>query len=263
VSILDVYVAKVHEYIDDMRGKGRPVTETDCPSSVGELQEGLPIRTGPGASSGLILRGDAFVELGNPAAGSCSFILWTDSVSPIRDGRITLIGPDIQESPGASLPFGQILMVGGAELTEKDQDALDHSQYVADQIEGYMIRSMPELIWSRVSREVGEKGFDLGMLGRALMALFKSEVPKIETMEIVFVTSDKEDLKPLEDISAQVRKIARSILVENWKARGFDLYECTLGWDCNACPDQPVCDEIKEFIQVRKTGNISAGSIDD
>ena len=263
MSILDVYVARVHEYIDDMRGKGRSVTETDCPSSVGELLEGMPIRTGPGASSGLILRGDTFVELGNPETGSCAFILWTDSMTPIRDGRVTLIGPDIHESPGASLPFGQILIVGGAKLTEKDQEALDHSQYVADRIEGYMIRSMPELIWSRISREAAEKGFDLGLLGRALMALFKTDVPKIEAMEIVFVTSDKEDLKPLEDIGTQVRKIAKSILVENWKARGFDLYECTLGWDCNACPDRVVCDEIREFIQVRKSWDSDAGSIDD
>ncbi len=77
------------------------------------LKKGLPVSVGPKASSGIILRGDTFVELGNPDIGSSAFVLWTDKTTLIRDGSITLIGPDIPESAGASLPFGQVLMVGG------------------------------------------------------------------------------------------------------------------------------------------------------
>jgi len=252
MSIFDAYVTKLAEYAEGMRGRGRQVREIDCPAAVSKLVEGLPVRVGPQASSGIILRGDTFVELGNPEAGSCAFILWTNSPSLIRDGKVTLIGPDIQESPGASLPFGQVLMVGGAGLSEAEHEVLDHSQYISDQIEGYMIRSTSQLMWSRVSKDAAEKGFCFETLGRALMAVFKSEVPKIEAVEIVFVTSGKEDLQPLDSIAAQVRKIAKDIVTENWKARGIDLLECTFGWDCSSCPDQPVCDEIKDLITVRK-----------
>ena len=71
---------------------------------------------------GIILRGDTFVELGNPEPGSCAFLLWTDNPSLVRDGKITLIGPDIQESPGASLPFAQVLMVGGTGLGREEHE---------------------------------------------------------------------------------------------------------------------------------------------
>ncbi len=36
------------------------------------------------------------------------------------------------------------------------------------------------------------------------------------------------------------------------KARGYDILECTLGWDCGTCPDKTVCDDIKEILTVRK-----------
>jgi len=52
------------------------------------------------------------------------------------------------------------------------------------------------------------------------MAIFKSEVPKVQAVEIVFVTSSREDLQPLDDIGAQVRKIAKDIARETWKAKG-------------------------------------------
>jgi len=252
VAIFDVYIRKVAEYVEEMQRRGRQVRETDCPTAISKLVEGLPVRVGPQASSGLILRGDTFAELGNPEAGSCAFLLWTDNPSLIRDGKITLIGPDIQESSGASMPFGQVLIVGGAELGKEEHEALEQNQYIADQIEGYMTRSISQLLWSRVSKDAAEKGFCFETLGRALMVIFKSKMPKVQAMEIVFVTSGKEDVQELDDIGTQVRKIAKDIVRENWKAKGIDLLECTFGWDCSSCPDKPVCDDIKEVITVRK-----------
>lgn len=235
-----------------MKVQGRQVREILCPTSVAELTAGLPVRVGPSAGSGLVLRSETFVELGNPDVGSCAFLLWTDNPALLRDGRITVIGPDITESAGASLPFGQVLMVGGTELTQEEHTMLERSQYVGDQIEGYMIRSVPQLIWSRVSKEAAQKGFSFEVLGRALMTIFKSSIAKVQAMEILFITSNKEDLKPLTNIASQVQKISRELVRENWKAKGVDLLECTLGGDCQSCPDKPVCDDIKQIITVRK-----------
>ncbi len=255
MAIYDVYLNKLTEYVDEMRAKGTQIRVMHCPSEVGELLERLPVKVGPGSNPGIILRSDTFMEMGNPEVGSSAFLLWTDSPSLISDGRITLIGPDIPESAGASLPFGQVLLLGGKDLGEGDHQKLEHIQFVADQVEGYMIRSVSQLIWSRVSKEAVEKGFRFETLGRALMAIYKSEMPKVQSMEIIFVTSGKEDLLPLDDIGTQVKKIYRSLLTADWKARGFDVYECGFGWDCKVCPDQPVCDEIRDVIKVRKRRN--------
>lgn len=252
MAIFSVYVKKMAGYVEEMRRKGRQIREISCPSDPAVLKDGLPIKVGPRASQGIILQSETFVELGNPNAGSCAIIFHTDNPSLIRDGKITLIGPDIQESPSSSLPFGQVIMVGGRGLCDEDYQTLSQSQYVSDQIEGYMIRSAPELIWSRVGKDIAKKGFCFETLGRALMAILKSQMRKVQSAEVIFVTSSKEDVQQLNDIAIQVKKIARDIREKTWKAKGYDILECTLGWDCKSCADKPVCDNIRELLRVRK-----------
>jgi CO dehydrogenase/acetyl-CoA synthase beta subunit len=252
VATFDVYVKRVAAHVNELRASGRQIREFECVAEPDRLLEGLPVQVGPGASSGIILRGDTFAELGSPEAGSCAFPLWTNDLSLVKDGRVTLIGPDIQESTGASLPLGQVVIVGGDGLGDEEHAALEQSQYVSDRIEGYMIRSTPGRLWSRVSKEAAGKGFGFEVLGKALLAIFKSEIPKIQSMEVVFVTSDPEDLKPLEDIAEQVRTIGTQIARKTWLARGVDILECTMGWDCKSCSDKTVCDEIREIVKIRK-----------
>jgi CO dehydrogenase/acetyl-CoA synthase beta subunit len=252
VATFDPYLKQVASHVEALRDRGRAVREFDALGAPDELVGGLPIRVGSGASSGIILRADTFAELGNPDAGSCAFPLWTDDPSLVRDGRVTLIGPDIPESAGASLPFGQVLMVGGEELADAEHAGLEQGQYVSDKIEGYMIRSSPGRLWSRVSRQAAEKGFDFEILGKALVALYKSEMPKVQAMEVLFVTSRAEDLEPLAGMAEQVKTIGSRIAKEVWLAKGYDVYECTLGWDCKSCTDKAVCDDIREVVKLRK-----------
>lgn len=252
MGIFDAYIKKVFEYVEEMQEKGRQVREIDCSTVHNKLAEGLPVKVGPQAGSGVILKRDTFVELGNPEMGSCAFLMCTDKTSLIRDGRITLIGHDIQEAAFASLPFGQVLMAGGEDLGDEEHEMLEQYQYISDKIEGYMIRSVPQRMWCRVSKEAAEKGFSFETLGRSLMAIFKSEVPDAQTVELIFVTSSKEDVQQLDDIAAQIRKIGKDIASKNWKEKGFDLVECTYGWDCNSCSDKTVCDDIRKLVTVRK-----------
>lgn len=251
MAIFDSYIEKLARYVEDLKDQGRPASEFRCPSAVDEIVSGLPVRVGPSTGGGVILRSDTFTEMGSPDAGSVSFVLWTDDPSLLQDGRITLIGPDIPQSEDASLPFGQVLLIGGKELSEGEHGELERSQHVGDHIEGYMIKSVPRRTWSRVSREAVAKGFNFETLGGALMAIYKSAVSKIEAMEVLFVTSAKEDLEPLQGIADQVQEISGRIVKQTWQAKGYDI-ECFSALDCDSCPDRAVCDDIKGIIKVRK-----------
>jgi len=252
VAAFDEYIGEVAEYAAALRAGGGRVREFDCAGSAEELRAGLPVRVGPGANPGIILRSDTFMELGNPAAGSCSLLLWTDDPGRVRDGRITLLGPGIQESAGASLPFAQVLIAAGERLEPEDQETLQQAQHVSDQIEGYMVRTTSENIWGRVSKEAGARGFDFEALGRALMSLIKAEVPEVSSIEVLFVTSSKEDVKRLNEIGTKVKQLAGEILKETWKARGYDM-DCD--FDCESCVDQAVCDEIREVVAAHRRKN--------
>ena len=181
-------------------------------------------------------------------------MLFTGKPELIKDGRITVVGPNIKESSGKSLPFGQVLMIGGAELDDDDHESLRQTGFIDDQIQGYMVRSYTQSIWSQVSRDAVESGFSLETLGRALMVVYKSGNSKIHAMETVFVTSGKDDIKQLDNIALQVRKITREIVRESWKIRGYDI-DCAA--DCSSCSDKPVCDDIREVLRQRE---INAGA---
>jgi CO dehydrogenase/acetyl-CoA synthase beta subunit len=245
----DDQIGGVAAYLAALRSGGRRVREFALPVSAEALRQDLPVRLGPGANPRIILRSETFLELGNPAAGSCALVLWTANPSLIADGRLTLVGPDIPEAAGASLPFGQILLVGGEYLSDAEHQTVAQTQYVADQIEGYMVKSSSRNIWSRVSHDAAAKGFRFKTLGRALMAIYKSSLPKVKAMEIIFVTSSREDVLGLAGTAQEVREIGAEIVKEHWKAKGYDL-DCDL--DCRSCHDKDVCDDIRKVAAARR-----------
>ena len=245
MTAFDRHIEDVLGFSESLQQKGVPGRQFLCPEPPDVLREALPIAVGEGANPGIILRGDTFLELGNPTAGSCSCLLWTDDPSLIRDGRITLLGPDIPESAGASLPFGQVLMLAGERLLPMDHERLQQVPIIGDQVEGYMVRSAAENIWSRVSRSAAERGFDFEVLGKALLSLAKSDTRGITAMEILFVTASKQAVKDLSSIALSSKTVGSEILKETWKERGYDV-DCQL--DCASCHDEDVCDEIRDVL---------------
>ncbi len=249
MSVYDDHIKKVSEYVKKMHQKELSVREFICTGSIEKLKQGLSVKVGPKANTDIILRSDTFMELGNPKIGSKSLFLWTDDPSCIKDGKITLFGPDIQESGGASLPFAQILIVAGENFKEKDQETLEIGSHLSDHVEGYMVKSSTTNLWGRVSKDAALKGFSFETLGKALMVTFKNNVPDTQAMEVIFITSSKEDILQLDVITQKVRDIRRDIVKETWKAKGYDL-DCD--YDCSSCTDQSVCDDIRDVLKAQK-----------
>lgn len=247
--MFDRYIREVGQYEDGLRAEGRLVRKYKFTGSAEQLKERLPVRIGPQANQGILLREDTFVELGGPDEGSCGCFLITDDPSLIMDGRTTLIGPDIQESSRSALPFGQVVMAGGAELNYKEPETLQHLRFIGDQIEGYMLRSLPQSLWCRVSKNAAARGFNFEVLGRALMAVYKSQNIKIEAVEIIFITSSKKDVMRLAEIEAQAQKNIKQMREEYWKSKGYDI---NCGLDCRACVNKEVCEELRTVLRSRR-----------
>ncbi len=248
----DLYVEKLEELVAELGRRGEPVHRFDGSAEPRALIADLPLAIGPGAQEGIILRGDTYAELGNPSAGSSAFVMWTTDPALVRDGRITLVGPDIDEAAAVSLPFGQVVIVSGAELSKQEQPVLEQKQSISSLLEGYMVKSSPGRMWSRVSKSAVEKGFNFEMLGQALIAIFKTQIPKVESVEVLFVTSGKEEVATLEKIAAQVRVLGKAFRRDAWRAKGFDLVDCTMGTDCTSCDEKPACDDIRDVVKIRK-----------
>ena len=246
--MFDGIIKKVAACVEEWRTEGKKIREFHFPGTASLLKEGLPISVGNRANSGIILREDTRIELGGPDAGSCACFLVTEDLSLLQDGKITLIGPDIPETSGPSLPFGQVVVMGGSELGLEEPELLQHLRFIGDQIEGYMVRSLSQNLWSRVSKNAAAKGFNFEILGRALMAVYKSQNYKIQAVEILFVTSSKEDVMVLSELESRAEKIRKQLQKDHWKIRGYDI-DCDL--DCSVCDDKAVCDELRKVLQAK------------
>jgi len=205
------------------------------------------------------------VELGGPQTAGSTFVMWTEDVSIVSDGRITLVGPDVVEAKGGRLPFGQVTLVGGLALSKEIHPRLEREQYAAERVPGYMVRSTGGRIWSRVSREALDGGFSLRLLGATIICHIRTKLPPVTAAEILFVTSSVEDVQNLERIGAQVRKLSHDLrrerLKETAKETADGKYECESDISCEVCPDNEVCSEIREIVVIRKkAGRVSKNS---
>lgn len=211
------------------------------------MAETLPVIWPTGGSRNLVLGQDTAVELGNPQEGSCSFMLWGEDDGRVRDGRMTLAGPDIPESEGRSLPFGRVILVAGGDFTAENAyeryREMEGKRYEVD-LKGYMMRavSQHQREWSRVSREAFQRGFSFNVLGQALRNTFKT-LPYVSAVEVLFVTSSRQDVAELKKIGEQSGRIVAAMnkMVEE------------LSFDCDTCEYQDVCSDVSALRSMRRT----------
>jgi CO dehydrogenase/acetyl-CoA synthase beta subunit len=118
-----------------------------------------------------------------------------------------------------------------------------------------MVRSSSTHIWSRVSNQAVARGFNFATLGRAIEQHVKAQIPRVEAVELVFITSGEEDVNRLGRIATEAEQTARDIRQRVWQQRGVDIFECTKGGHCGKCGDKEVCDRIRGMMGRREDGS--------
>jgi CO dehydrogenase/acetyl-CoA synthase beta subunit len=261
MDIFDDTIAEIRDWFEEKRKTDQArIFKISRLKNLDGLHHEAPV-TDRG-SAGIILKEDTHIELGHPSVGSCCAALATYDADLVYDGRITLVGPDVLETRAERLPFSQIIIasIKGQPAGEVSQEAtvmidkisslMDRIAHGAAQVEGYMIRSVPNLIWARVSKDAALKGFSLQMLGERLIRALKENCENVVRCEICFATSAKADIEKLDNIIEAARAKTRKL--ESFKLGADGGYECTQEQDCGTCSEQVVCDNIRDVIKIRK-----------
>lgn len=229
MGLFDQPLQEIKAYID---GKYRDGLARELP-----FTPVLPLAT----STQVILSEDTGLELGNPGMASRSLLLW-DSAENLCDGRITLVGPDFPAATTSSLPFAQVLMVGGDFTDEYDcyRDLRDATYNI--RLRGFMTRVFPgrQSIWCRVSKEALAGGFSAQILGSSLIQALK-RLEFVRSVEALIVTSSKADIDELAGPADKVLDIVEALI---------KMYE-EMNFDCEECEYVDVCDEVVELRQIR------------
>ena len=194
----------------------------------------------------LVLGQDTAVELGHPQTASTSALLWTNDDAMIQNRRISILGPELSQIKDTRSAFGKIVLVQVQGFTEENtylryrqMEQIRYNLY----LKGYMMRGASQFQreWSRVSRDAMSQGFSLETLGRSLMDQYL-ELDFVRSVQIIFITSNNEDVFKVSEISKSAMKIIGAM---NKMAKEMSL-------DCDSCEYVEVCSEVASLRNMRR-----------
>jgi hypothetical protein len=204
--------------------------------------------------NGLVFRSDIHLELGHPSAGSCCQVMTTGNPSLVEDGCIHLLGPDISDIAEKKSPFSLVAIAYSTNGFSRNWEAVERIIYKDSQLNGLMTRIMPNKIWVRVSREAVEAGFNLTGFGAWLIAQVKKQRPDVSRIELFISTNGYDDFHALNRLLEEVQSVKNQS--DKYRQLPDGTFECESEGACDECPEQEVCDTIKDVLEIRKGNEI-------
>jgi acetyl-CoA decarbonylase/synthase complex subunit beta len=193
--------------------------------------EDIPVEVSLAHAGERIRRKDMYVELGGPDIKEKFELVRVRQGDQVKDGAITVIGPDIADmEPSKSYPIGILIEIAGPELETDFEGVIERRIHeYANYIEGFMHLNQRYDIWARLSKKAYNRGFTtLKLIGKVLGQLLKNEFPIIERLQITFYT-DAEKVSPVY-AEAKAAYEARDA-----RARGLTDDEVEVFYGCVLC----------------------------
>ena len=201
----------------------------------------------------IILQSDTKIELGSPDVESACFMIWTQNPKLVKDGLITLAGPDVPEinvQKSNRIPFAKILILNVNGFNEENvfqrYREMELLRYDIT-LQGYMMRAVSQYMreWSRISKDAVNKGFSLFLLGSELIQKYK-EIPYINGAEVIMFTSNTQDIKVIKEMGNRAMRYigAMTKMVQE------------LSMECDECEYQDICNEADYLQAIRRSAQL-------
>ncbi len=193
------------------------------------MADEFPFEISPMFEGERIRKDGMYAELAGPKSKGFELVRAAD-MDDVEDGKFTLIGPDISDmEEGSRHPLAMIYKIAG-ELVEADLESIveRRNHEFQNYIQGFMHLNQRDDVWMRVSKEAVEKGLtSFESVAKAIMMLFKNELPFIEKVEAIYIT-DMDEIEKEIDNAREVYK-ARDDRTRDLHDEDVDtFYGCTL-----------------------------------
>ena len=199
----------------------------------------------------IILQEETILELGGINQQSFLLIFPTNAINHIKNGQITLIGPEIKDIKEKSVDFGLFILIGCKKPAEGYFNNLREFSFISNSIEGFMTRTIPRRFWCRISSNI-IKRFSFEFLGYAIQHLYKQKFKDIiKDIEIIMICSNNDLIIEFKEISSGLYDYINkrwNKKIEGWKKR----VDCEYEWSCDTCPYIETCNLIRNALEERK-----------
>ncbi|TWH48013.1 acetyl-CoA decarbonylase/synthase complex subunit alpha/beta [Sporomusa sp. KB1] len=198
----------------------------------------VPITIGPAFEGETIRKKDAWVEFGGGRSTSFELVRMV-GVDEVEDGKIEVIGPEIDEMPeGSVFPLGFMIDIYGRKMQEDFEGVLERRiHYNLNYGEGLWHVAQRNMMWVRIGKNAHDVGFKIKDFGEILLAKFKSDFPAIVDRVQVTIITDKDVIE--EKIKIAIEKYAtRDARLKGLTDDVETYYSCLL---CQSFAPNHVC----------------------
>ncbi|WP_300461438.1 acetyl-CoA decarbonylase/synthase complex subunit alpha/beta [Desulfobacula sp.] len=212
----------------EVRGLKVQVADIDIPCAFGPAYEGERVR---GA--------DLYAQCGGGKT-QCTELVKMADMSEIEDGKINLVGPDLDGiKEGGTFPLGIFVQIAGREFQEDFEPIMERQiHHLINYIQSIMHIGQRDISWVRISKAAIEKGFTLKDIGVVLHAKFHQDFGKIVDKVQVTLYTNPEDVDKM-TATARENYQLRDARVDNMKDEDVETYySCTL---CQSFAPSHVC----------------------
>jgi acetyl-CoA synthase len=200
----------------------------------------LPVAYGPAFEGETIRRPEMYVEAGGPSKTLAFELLKMRPAEEVTDGRVTLIGKDVDEMPeGSSTHLGILVNVYGKNMQKDFESVLERRihQFI-NFAEGGWHTGQRNLLWIRLSKSSVKAGLRLKHFGDILVTKIKQEFGAIVSKIEVFIVTDEAELRKHLDEAKEAYE-ERDARIANLVDEKVDtFYTCTL---CQSFAPGHVC----------------------
>lgn len=156
----------------------------------------IPVPYGPAFEGERIRKDDMYVELGGPKAHGFEYVTMKE-LHEIEDGKIQLIGPDLEEfEEGSSISVGIYVEVAGRKMQKDFEPILERQIHrFLGEAQGFFHMGQRDQIRHRISKEGFKAGLRLKHIGTILHGKFHDEYGAIIDKVQVTIYSKEEDVK--------------------------------------------------------------------
>nr|BAL57910.1 CO dehydrogenase/acetyl-CoA synthase complex gamma subunit [uncultured Acetothermia bacterium]BAL59033.1 CO dehydrogenase/acetyl-CoA synthase complex beta subunit [Candidatus Acetothermum autotrophicum] len=199
----------------------------------------IPVPYGAGFEGERVRKENLYVEFGGKYSTAFE-LLRARPMDEVEDGKIELIGPDIDKAKeGEAMPLGVLIDVAGRNLKPDFEPVLERRiHHFISCINGVMHIGQRDIPWVRISKEAYEKGFRLKHYGEVLVAKFKEDFGAlVDKVQVKIVTEQAQ----VEALLKEAREIyrQRDERVMGMKDEDVDkFYSCIL---CQSYAPNHVC----------------------
>ena len=199
----------------------------------------IPVPFGAGFEGERVRKEDMHVQFGGKYTDAFE-LLRMKSMDEIEDGRIEVIGPEIdQMEEGGAYPLGIVVEVAGRKFQQDFESVLERRihEFISC-ANGIFHMGQRSIVWVRISKDAHAKGFMIKHFGEILLAQMHTEFSTIVDRVQVRIYTDATKVKELLATAKGVYNIRDDKIGGMTDEDVDEFYSCTL---CQSYAPNHVC----------------------